>query len=201
MRPARAVSNLIEVHAVIHAARLDLSPMPLVMMNAIQGGNWAGVGRLLGAEIPAEWRDADWQWLDQRVARAEADPAELAWAPHVLLLRESAEPDRPGPVVVGDAGFHGSPDENGRVEVGYMVLSGYRRQGLAAEAVRALMDWAVAQQGVTRFQACINPDNIPSLNLVRKLGFTQVGSQLHESRGEELIFHRDLPGGHPRDTR
>ena len=51
-----------------------------------------------------------------------------------------------------------------------MVLSPYRRQGLAAEAVRALLAWAVAEQGVTRFQACINPDNIPSLNLIRKSG-------------------------------
>ena len=72
--------------------------------------------------------------------------------------------------MAGDAGFHGQPDENGRVEVGYMVLSPYRRQGLAEEAVRALLAWAVAEQGVTRFQACISPDNIPSLNLIRKLG-------------------------------
>jgi [ribosomal protein S5]-alanine N-acetyltransferase len=175
----------------IRAARLDLFPMPLVMMRAIQGGNWAGVGRLLGTEIPAEWRDGDWKWLDQRVARAEADPAELAWAPHVMLLREPAGSGRPARVVVGDAGFHGSPDQDGRVEVGYMVLSAYRRRGLAEEAVRALLDWAVADQQVTRFQACINPDNIPSVNLVRKLGFSQVGSHRHEHRGEELIFHLD----------
>jgi [ribosomal protein S5]-alanine N-acetyltransferase len=179
----------------IHAARLDLSPMPLVMMRAIQGGNWAGVGRLLGTEIPAEWRDGDWQWLDQRVARAEADPAELAWAPHVLLLRGAPDAGRPARVVVGDAGFHRSPDENGRVEVGYMVLSTYRRQGLAEEAVRALLAWAVAEQRVTRFQACINPDNIASVKLIRKVGFSQVGSQLHEHRGAELIFHLDQPAG------
>jgi len=49
----------------------------------------------------------------------------------------------------------------------------------------------VAEQGVTRFQACINPGNTPSVNLIRKLGFSQVGSQLHESRGQELIFHLD----------
>lgn len=175
----------------IHAERLDLLPMPLVMMRAIRDGNWPGVGRLLGTDIPAEWRDADWQWLDQRMARAEADLAELLWAPHVLLLRRDAPEAGCGRVVAGDAGFHGQPDENGRVELGYMVLSPYRRQGLAAEAVRALLAWAGAEQGVTRFQACINPDNAPSLNLIRKLGFGQVGSQLHERRGQELIFHLD----------
>jgi RimJ/RimL family protein N-acetyltransferase len=177
----------------IHAARLDLSPMPMIMMRSIQDGNWPGVSRLLGTEIPAEWRDGDWQWLDQRVARAEADLAELAWAPHVLLLRQDPGSGGPARVVVGDAGFHGSPDENGRVEVGYMVLSAYRRRGLAEEAVRALLDWAVAEQQVTRFQACINTDNIASLNLIRKVGFSQVGSQRHERRGVELIFHLDQP--------
>lgn len=177
----------------IHAPRLDLFPMPLIMMRAIQDGNWPGVARLLGTEIPAEWRDGDWHWLDQRVARAEADPAELAWAPHVLLLRQDPGAGRPARVVVGDAGFHGSPDENGRVELGYMVLSAYRRQGLAEEAVRALLHWAVAEQQVTRFQACINTDNIASQNLIRKVGFSQVGSQRHERRGDELIFHLDQP--------
>lgn len=168
--------------------------MSLVMMRAIRGGNWPGVGRLLGTDIPPEWREADWQWLDHRVARAEADLAEMPWAPHALLLRQAPEPGR-GRVVVGDAGFHGQPDENGRVEVGYMVLSPYRRQGLAEEAVRALLAWAVAEQGVTRFQACISPDNIPSLNLIRKVGFGEAGRQFHESRGQELIFHLDRTPG------
>jgi [ribosomal protein S5]-alanine N-acetyltransferase len=162
--------------------------MSLVMMRAIRGGNWSGVGRLLGTDIPAEWRDADWQWLDHRVARAEADLAELPWLPRVLLLREPPEPGR-GRVVAGDGGFHGQPDENGRVEVGYMVLSSYRRRGLAEEAVRALLAWAAAEQGVTRFQACISTGNTPSLNLIRKLGFSEAGRQFHESRGQQLIFH------------
>jgi hypothetical protein len=34
------------------------------------------------------------------------------------------------------------------------------------------------------------PHSTASLNLIRKLGFVQVGTHYHESCGEELIFHR-----------
>ena len=97
--------------------------------------------------------------------------------------------------MAGDAGFHGQPDENGRVEVGDGAAAGIALQGLAEEAVRALLAWAVAEQGITRFQACISPDNIPSLNLIRKVGFGEAGREFHESRGQELIFHLDRTPG------
>ena len=47
------------------------------------------------------------------------------------------------------------------------------------------------------------PQNTPSLNLIRKLGFVQVGTQQNETRGEELIFHHDrenMQGGSGRRT-
>jgi len=37
----------------------------------------------------------------------------------------------------------------------------------------------------------VSPDNEPSLNLVRKLGFAQTGSQIDEIDGLELVF--ELP--------
>ena len=96
-----------------------------------------------------------------------------------------------GPDVVGEAGFHGPPDDEGRVEFGYMVITDYRRRGFAEEAVRALTAWAIRERGITRFRAFIGPQNIPSLSLIRKLGFVQVGSYQHEELGEQLIFHGD----------
>ena len=51
-------------------------------------------------------------------------------------------------------------------------------------------DWAAAQ-GVHRFRASVGPWNQPSLNLVRKLGFVQTGTQMDEVDGEELVFETD----------
>jgi RimJ/RimL family protein N-acetyltransferase len=98
----------------------------------------------------------------------------VPWLPRVMLLRPAGE--RGGqPPVVGEAGFHGPPRDDGRVEIGYMVVAEHRRRGYALEAARALMAWATTEHHITRFRASVSPGNTASLNLVCKLGFVQVG--------------------------
>lgn len=165
--------------------------MSPALMVALQAGDSPQAERLIGAPLPAEWRDEDWQWLGGRAEQAETDSTTPSWFPRLLLLRPG--PADPAPLVVGNAGFHGPPDVDGRVEIGYAVVSEHRRQGFAEEAVRALLDWA-REQGVSRFQAGISPSNVPSLNLVRKLGFVRVGSrQSHDA--EEWVFQLPAPDG------
>ena len=118
------------------------------VMRALQAGDWDQAGQLLGAEIPSEWRGEDWQWLGQRPEQAEADPSAMPWLPRVLLLPAADDSRRKEPVVVGEAGFHGQPDGDGRVEFGYMVVSEHRRRGYAEEAVRALMNWVTVEHAL-----------------------------------------------------
>lgn len=47
--------------------------------------------------------------------------------------------------LIGDLGFGGKPDEQGTVELGYELLSAYRNQGYAFEAVQALVNFAFIQ--------------------------------------------------------
>jgi ribosomal-protein-alanine N-acetyltransferase len=173
---------------VISSRRLDLVTMWPELMRALLAADWDTAGRLLGAGIPAEWHGAYWQWLGQRPDQAEADPSVIPWLPKVLLLRADRD-STAGRVVIGEAGFHGPPDGEDRVEIGYMVVTQHRRQGYAEEAARALMSFASAEHGVTRFRASVSPGNAASLSLIRKLGFIQVGRQHHDQRGEELVFH------------
>jgi [ribosomal protein S5]-alanine N-acetyltransferase len=176
---------------VIRAPRLDLVLISPALIQALVTADWNQAGQLLGAQIPAEWRGRDdWQWLAQRPDRAETDPSATRWLPRMLLLRSGGNSGQHA-VVVGEAGFHGPPDSDGRIEFGYMVVGEFRRRGYAEEAVRALLAWAAAEHQVTRFRATVSPRNTPSLSLIRKLGFVQVGAHHHERRGEELIFHRD----------
>ncbi len=67
----------------------------------------------------------------------------------------------------------------------------HRRQGVATEVVRALLDWAATEHGVQRFRASVSPDNVPSLATIRKFGFHQVGVQIDDIDGEELVFDLD----------
>ena len=57
--------------------------------------------------------------------------------------------------------------------------------------VRALLDWAAVEHGVNRFRASVAPDNLPSLAVVAKFGFRQVGVQIDDIDGEELVFELD----------
>jgi len=90
--------------------------------------------------------------------------------------------------VIGSIGFHGAPDEQGRLEVGYRIEPAYRRKGYTREAVRALFDWAATEHGIHRFLASIRPDNEPSLALARGLGFERIGEQMDEIDGLEYVF-------------
>ena len=53
-----------------------------------------------------------------------------------------------------------------------------------------MFDWALAN-GVDRFRASVSPDNVASLAIIRGFGFTQVGVQMDDIDGEELVFDLD----------
>jgi RimJ/RimL family protein N-acetyltransferase len=74
---------------------------------------------------------------------------------------------------VGGIGFHGCPDEEGRVEIGYDLVEGARGQGYATEAVTALTEWALARADVDVVLATIEHDNAASQRVVARAGFTR----------------------------
>jgi RimJ/RimL family protein N-acetyltransferase len=95
--------------------------------------------------------------------------------------------------VIGSIGFHGPPDEGGRLEIGYSVDPDYRRRGFAIEAVRAMFDWALVRHGIHRFVASVSPDNAASLGLIGQLGFGRIGEQMDPIDGLEYVFEARWP--------
>ena len=90
------------------------------------------------------------------------------------------------PQLVGSCGLGRRP--SGAVELGYFVMPGWRRRGLAEEAARAMMDWARRVHGVRRFVVSIGPANAASVAMARKLGFVRIGSHVDEEDGYEDIL-------------
>ncbi len=160
--------------------------MSAACMEAVLDGDFARAEGLLGVALPQFFRAERWSHLRYRLGMVRADPDALPWLTRLMVLRADSE-------AVGHLGFH-EPPLRGRdwVEVGYTVFPEHRRQGYAEEDVRGLFDWAAAH-GVRRFRASVGPWNQPSLNLVRKLGFMQTGTQVDELDGEELVFETDWP--------
>ncbi len=75
---------------------------------------------------------------------------------------------------VGGMGFHGVPDDDGRVEIGYDLAEAARGHGYATEGLRALSAWALEREEVTAVFARTEPDNLPSQAVIARAGFTPV---------------------------
>ncbi|MEP6637800.1 MAG: GNAT family N-acetyltransferase [Chloroflexota bacterium] len=170
----------------ILTARFELVSMSLRFMHLLVARDIAGAEAEIGASVPVEMPDQLDDFLQFRIADLSVDPAAQPWLGRAIVLMH---PDGT-PEVIGSAGFHAPPGPDGRVEVGYRVQPEYRRQGVATEVVHALFDWA-NEQGVDRFRASVAAHNVPSLAIITGLGFHQVGIQIDDIDGEELVFELD----------
>jgi|tagenome__1003787_1003787.scaffolds.fasta_scaffold20947344_2 ribosomal-protein-alanine N-acetyltransferase len=160
--------------------------MPLVpaILELIDRGDTAAVQRHLGAALPERWTETI--PARQRLAQLSLDASEQPWLVRAAVLRAQRR-------VIGSIGFHGPPDADGRVEIGYDIVPPERRLGYAREAIAGLTEWAFATGRARVCVASVSPTNAPSLALVRSLGFRQVGEQIDEIDGLELVFERALP--------
>lgn len=77
-------------------------------------------------------------------------------------------------VAVGGIGFHGPPDEERFVTVGYGVVPGVRGQGYATEALGAIIDVA-RTAGVAGVKGDADLGNIASQRVMESAGMAQVG--------------------------
>ena len=172
---------------VVETERLELVPLTEPMLAALLEGTRADFGRLGGFVMPDDWPDAhDDRLLRFRLRQMREEPARARWLVRAVVLRGDERP------LIGHVGFHGPPGVNSlkaadAVEIGYTIFVEHRRHGYASEAVRALLGWARAQ-GIDHFVASVGPQNEPSLAIVRRLGFREVGRHWDNEDGEELEF-------------
>jgi RimJ/RimL family protein N-acetyltransferase len=130
--------------------RLVLEPLSQETARAVVEGRPDGLQRGDG------WPHDD--TLD--ALRMVAEHGSEAW----LILEDA--------VVVGDAGTHGPPDEQGDIEIGYGLAAPSRGRGLSSEFVPALAQHLLARPGVTRVVArAVLTDNIPSRRALERAGF------------------------------
>lgn len=171
----------------IRTARFELASMSLRFMLLLLARDLDGAAAEIGASVPHDLPDRLDNFLQFRIADLEVDPAAQPWLGRAIVLTDADGTRR----IIGSAGFHAPPDADGRVEIGYRVEPGHRRQGIATEVVRALFDWAGREHGVRRFRASVSPDNVASLAIIGRLGFRQTGVQIDDIDGEELVFELD----------
>jgi len=175
----------------VNTPRLTLESMTVPFMEALQAHDFDRASAEIGAEVPTWLADQLENFLRYRLGQLEQDASIREWLGRAMVLVDETGRRR----VIGSIGFHGPPDEQGRVEVGYSVDPPYRRQGYASEAMRAMFDWAHSAHGIDTFIASISPDNDPSLRLASQFGFVQVGEQIDDIDGLEYVFQNRWPPG------
>jgi RimJ/RimL family protein N-acetyltransferase len=161
---------------------VELLPLAADTLRALADGDLAAANRtaavpltpyLAGPECRGVW--------EVRAVQVVEDPASAPWITRIVW-----DPERR--IAVGRAGYHGPPDANGMVEVGYSIDPQYRRQGYARAALLALLDRAGTAPGVTTVRATISPGNVASRDLVLSHGFVEVGEQMDEEDGPEIVY-------------
>jgi RimJ/RimL family protein N-acetyltransferase len=178
-----------EFDAVVETTRLELVLMSVPLMEALKRRDLEAATAELGAEVPAWLADDMQDFLDYRLAQLREDPSVHNWLGRVMVLTEEDGSRR----VIGSIGFHGAPDEEGRLEIGYRVDPSYRNRGFARESATAMYRWAHDKHGISRFLGSISPDNIPSLNLIEEYGYVLIGEHMDDIDGLELVFEMNWP--------
>ncbi|MDX3854525.1 GNAT family N-acetyltransferase [Streptomyces sp. AK02-01A] len=75
---------------------------------------------------------------------------------------------------IGGLGFHGAPDENLVVTIGYGLIPSARGRGYASEALRRLLRFA-RESGIVRVGGDADLDNIASQRVMTAAGMRLVG--------------------------
>ena len=76
---------------------------------------------------------------------------------------------------LGLVNYHDGHIRSRRAAIGYIIDPARQRQGIATEALAAMLDFCFDELGLHRIQAFIDPANAASRRLVEKLGFTCEG--------------------------
>lgn len=88
--------------------------------------------------------------------------------------------------IIGDLGFKGFNYEEGTIDLGYGIIKEERRKGYAEEAATELLKWALSDKVVKEVTASCLIDNVSSINLLKKLNFT-------ETKRDDSMVYWSLP--------
>jgi RimJ/RimL family protein N-acetyltransferase len=127
-----------------------------MVMESERQEDWAA-GYPTAGDVEVAGRIVDGTWQPT----SESDP----WGAWVVFESDSG-------LVVGGAGFHGTPDVEGSVEIGYGIAPEWHGRGIATSAVGMLIDMA-ASLGARCIVAGTDEDNVASQRVLEKCGFTQ----------------------------
>jgi RimJ/RimL family protein N-acetyltransferase len=167
----------------VHTPRLELTPLEAESIQALLGGDGTRLRALTGAAFPHPIAPPPYMADSLPVvgARLRKTPSEARWWNWLIVRQEDGE-------AVGSVAFGGKPDPAGAVLIGYAMYPGHEGHGYATEAVKAMVEWAFAQPGVTAVRALAPVWNTPAVHVAEKVGMRPVASEEDDEVGEVLVY-------------
>ena len=151
----------------------------------------------LGALVALHDEESFW-WFPLRRSMTEAETAEfLAW-----VLSVHADPvcpvfhavvERESGALAGWAGLSVPeflPEVLPAVEVGWRLGSDFRGRGYATEAAAAALSWGFDALELEEIVSIHEPDNVPSGQVMDRLGFGPASATVDPKRGFPLLVRR-----------
>lgn len=90
--------------------------------------------------------------------------------------------------LIGSAGFHDFPNDQGMIEIGFGIVPERQNLGFGQELLNGMWKMICHYPNVKILRYTVSPANLPSLHIIKKYQFKQVGEQIDEEDGLELIF-------------
>ncbi len=173
---------------VLITERLELVPITLAVVEAVFRNDREALETLVDARVPEKWpgRSLVERAFSADLASIRANPAKRLWGDRLMISRPGEGERR----VVGSVVFHGAPDDDGVVEVGYGVEQGSQGRGYGSEATCAAVEWALAQPGVRAVSAATFTWHTASVKIIQRAGLEPCGWREHELLGEMQLFER-----------
>lgn len=154
---------------ILETQRLKLVPFTLEMKKATLTER-ARLAEMLEVEVPDSWPGVDLlEALPFFIRSMEKDPAGLVWDGIIIHKAEQ--------IAIGGIGFHGGPDAEGRVEIGYNIIPAYEGQGYATEMARRVIQWAFQMPDIRVISAECLDDNIGSIRVLEKVGMHRLAPE------------------------
>ncbi len=119
--------------------------------------------------------------IPYRINEVRKNPEAAKYLLRVAVLKQSM-------VVVGSAGFHNLPDENGMIEIGFGVDPAFQNKGYGKQILHGMWGWVVKEPGVKTLRYTVSPSNLISKQIIQKLEFKLVGEQMDDIDGVEEIY-------------
>lgn len=161
----------------IKTERLILIPITLEMTISLLNGSNKEIKKL-GIKADKKWPTEDTMDILPIIqVSLEKDKVPSGFETWMIVRKDDMR-------IIGDAGFHGKPDEKGEVEIGYGLVDHERKRGFGFETAKAISDWAFSNDSVKVLKADCLIDNVPSIRILEKIGFNEV------NRDKELIYWR-----------